>query len=413
MSFRTCYHSVGYIGIGLFVFALHCGPKNPDEMEIARVGKTVLSIKDLKDKIPPEYQNLMNRQLYTDYVKRWIETELFYQEAIRLKLDREKDVRNQLEKSRRDILVAKLLKNYSEIASDPKEEEMMAYYIENKNEFIRAETEIKIQHILLPTLKAARDLQRRLTPDNFQELGKTVSLDPMERVENLKYLVRGEMLPEIANIVYATRSDMITPPIETEYGCYIVKIVDKVIAGSIRSYDEIRDEIRNKLIALKLEQRKQALLEELSLQSLIQTNFELLIGKSTDSETVDKTDVKKISGPLTTEKDRETSRNFKKSSQEDSKAKSKKDITSKSRGPSPNFSTPVTSSKSETGKSTILSPTKSSTVPPQIESPGQLVQTSELEMDSLPPGAVVSDEIEEEGESPFPDTTEVIHEKNP
>jgi len=257
----------------------YCQQQSKHDVVVARVGKSELLLSELKKRFPPEYSKLIKRKHYIDYVKRWIEKELIYQEAMRLGIDREPEVVSQIEKTKRDILYANILNRYAKKAEKVKEEKLLEYYTTHKNEYVRVEPEVKILHILAPDLATAWKVRNQINKENFTELAKKFSVDPVESIESLTFLSREELLPELAHKVFSFRIGGITGPIKTRYGYYIIQVIDKKKSDTLREYEDVSEEIRNKLMSTEMEKKREGLLEALKSKTLIQTDFSFLPGK--------------------------------------------------------------------------------------------------------------------------------------
>ena len=98
--------------ISVFLLSVFCQmPSNTPV--IARVGKATLTLHDLNANIPPEYSAEITREQNINYVKQWIDAELFYQEAIRKKIDKESDIKKRLSTMKKDLLAAELMNRTS------------------------------------------------------------------------------------------------------------------------------------------------------------------------------------------------------------------------------------------------------------------------------------------------------------
>ena len=75
------------------VFAASCHheeiQKRPEGPIVARVGNDYLTLAELKESIPAEYSDVITRDQNVLYVRQWINTEILYQEAVRLGIDQE------------------------------------------------------------------------------------------------------------------------------------------------------------------------------------------------------------------------------------------------------------------------------------------------------------------------------------
>ncbi|MDD5676134.1 MAG: hypothetical protein PHC61_18320, partial [Chitinivibrionales bacterium] len=95
-------------GFALFALMVGCASKEKSVI-LARVGKAVLTIDDVKAAIPPDYRESFKGDQIINYVKEWVDAEILYQEALRRKIDREPEVARRCYAIERDVLCAELI----------------------------------------------------------------------------------------------------------------------------------------------------------------------------------------------------------------------------------------------------------------------------------------------------------------
>src|SRR3989339_503980 len=190
------------LAIGYFLFNfLKTGNSEPGHV-VARVGKAVLTVEDIHKRIPPEYSDFITYQQNVDYVKRWIDTEILYQAALARKIDREPDIRTRISKMQRDLLVSEMISRLSSQNADIADRDVESYYQDHVDKFTRKETEVQYIHINVRTLAEAWKIRSQVTADNFLDLAKQYSLDPIPSTSGLPFLTRNEIMPELADIIF-------------------------------------------------------------------------------------------------------------------------------------------------------------------------------------------------------------------
>lgn len=227
---------------------------------LAQVGNATLTLEELRESFPAEYEQLIRREQYLDFIKRWIDDEVLYQQAVKGRLDDDPQVKRKLDKLMRKLLIEEFLarENPAE-AFEPDEMAMNQYYEMHKEDFRRKVPEIKYTHIRVATAKQAADLRWKVqTDNNFLAQAATHSLDPVpEAITSIPFKKETELPPCLAQETAEARIGANTAAITCPDGVYLVRIFDRQEAGSLIPFPEAKEEIS----ATLLMQRKDKLLE--------------------------------------------------------------------------------------------------------------------------------------------------------
>ena len=133
------------------------------------------------------------------------------------------------------------------------EEEMKAYFDENKETFDVKE-QVKASHILVDSEETAQEVRNKLlAAEDFAEMAKEYSTDTSnsELGGELGFFSRGDMVAEFENAAFALEIGKISEPIKTEYGYHIIKVEEKK-AAKAATYEESKAEIKEILFNEKL-----------------------------------------------------------------------------------------------------------------------------------------------------------------
>ncbi|HEX9912959.1 MAG TPA: peptidylprolyl isomerase [candidate division Zixibacteria bacterium] len=219
------------------------------------------------------FEDSIPRRAKLDYLNRWIENELLYQEAKKRGLDKSPQVKIRIEQAVKDVLVLSLLKDQSIKQIQVSEEEAKKFYEQNRDFFKRDQDEIRASHILFSTQAQAENAFDRIKKgEDFKLLAQELSLDSQTRNSggDIGYFNLSSMPPVIANVVSELQIGKVSAPFKTEMGFHILKVTDRKPKGSLREFAEIKD----KLIAQMSEQKKSEavtkLLEELKSKAKIE-----------------------------------------------------------------------------------------------------------------------------------------------
>ena len=255
---------------------------------IARVGKAVLTVEDFNNSIPPEYSDQLTLEQNINYVKQWIDTELLFQEAMRKKIDREPQIRNRLEKMKKDLLAAEMMSRNSSVekASPIDEKAIHAYFELNKDNFIREHDVAKYLEIVVTDSRTAWYISKNATTDNFLTLAAEYSQQPYPESINVPYIALDDVQPEIRQAIIATSVDATSTPVKSDLGYHIIRVIDKLDKGGICKEDEVWEDIVNQLTANFQKEKVEQLISDLRLKTNVEFNSDL-IKPGTESEDSD------------------------------------------------------------------------------------------------------------------------------
>jgi parvulin-like peptidyl-prolyl isomerase len=162
------------------------------------------------------------------------------------------------------------------------EPEMQKYYEEHKTEFVREE-QVFLSQILISTEgktaeqaaaaeKKAKDLVARAKKgEKFSDLARDNS-DETETAKNGGYvgaMKRGLMDKPIEDVVFKGKKGDITDPFKRPQGFLILKVEDRFAAGQA-SFEEVKEEIQNRLVQPKMEPKVRELLTRLREQAFLE-----------------------------------------------------------------------------------------------------------------------------------------------
>lgn len=273
--------------IGLFVVAwTSCNkPKSQEKNILAIVGNETLSLDEIMEEIPKEIRSNLTSLDIREYVQRWINNQVLYQEARRRKLDDRMDVKKEFEKLKREILINKLIEVVLANDVSVTDKEIQSYFNNNKESFILTDDVVHAYHILIKTQKEANTIRKRLrSGETFETLSIELNDDLAGNIDwDLGYFSRDEVIPEISKVVFTMPVGALSFPIKSDFGYHIIKLVDKQNKGDLKRFETVKEEIRLKLESQIKQQRFQRFLLQMKSKTIIQTNFKLLGSVNLDS----------------------------------------------------------------------------------------------------------------------------------
>jgi parvulin-like peptidyl-prolyl isomerase len=150
------------------------------------------------------------------------------------------------------LRVDKLLDEVCASVTEPTDEELLAYYEENKDLFVAPER-LRVSHIvkhveggtILDTQAALSDLEpvRKSLANgtDFEGLAMRHSECP-ENGGDLGYFARGAMVPEFEDVVFAMEVGEVSDIFQTPFGLHIAKVTDR-IPEEPQEFEAVKEEL--------------------------------------------------------------------------------------------------------------------------------------------------------------------------
>ena len=124
----------------------------------------------------------------------------------------------------------------------------------NKNKRRYRDDKVRASHILLKTRKEAEGVLKDLKAGkNFAELAKEKSIGPSGvKGGDLGFFKRGQMVPAFDSAAFSLSEGATGGPIKTRFGFHIIKVT-QIKKGKITPFEEVKDQILQRLVSEKLE----------------------------------------------------------------------------------------------------------------------------------------------------------------
>jgi parvulin-like peptidyl-prolyl isomerase len=277
----------------LLIALLGCQKNEADKGKvIAVVGDEQLTVDDLLEDIPVQIRSNLTVQEVREFVLKWINNEVLYQESLSLKMDEREDLQRQFETLRKQLLINELIQQTLADRVVLTEVELQEYYENNKDAYILEDDIIHAHHILSNTRAEANQVRRRLLAGESAEaimmatLSDSTDQGPYSADWDWGYFSESDIIaevPEISKAVFKLKAGDVSTPIKSDYGYHVLKIIDKQLKGTYKNFDLVKDEVQLTLQTKKKQDRYQRFLLQIKSKFKIETNFQILESTVLDS----------------------------------------------------------------------------------------------------------------------------------
>jgi peptidyl-prolyl cis-trans isomerase C len=185
-----------------------------------------------------------------------ITRELLMQEARRQGLDQSDAIRDKAQRYKEQLILDDLLKDRLRTKVELTQAELDAYYEKHAHELL-APLKVQVFQMLLPNFSAAKDLETQINKGgDFGKFAQRYSIDNKSRAKggDLGPYRRDLVIPEVDAVIHTLKPGMVSAPIKTEAGYYLVMItpLDK---ETIQADLATRERLRQELLADKRRKR--------------------------------------------------------------------------------------------------------------------------------------------------------------
>ncbi len=182
-----------------------------------------------------------------------IDSEIVYQEAQKLGLDKNPDYIAREELARRELLTSMYLQDF--VKKNPiSDADTKAAYEEYKKAY--GEKEFNAKHILVKTEAEAKDIIAKLGKGgDFAKLAKEKSIDPgsKDKGGDLGWFSPATMVKPFSDAVSILQKGATTAsPVQTQFGWHVIRLVDTRAAQPVE-YDKMKENLQKGLQQRNLE----------------------------------------------------------------------------------------------------------------------------------------------------------------
>jgi parvulin-like peptidyl-prolyl isomerase len=265
------------------LFLFYCGGKNKADNSLkdsdtkgtilAKVNGSTLTLEDLKLQIPAEYRAQLRGEDLKDAVETWINTQILAQEGIRKGLDKDPDVQAVIKFRTSDAIARRLIELDVTNKTSVLPAEIDSVYKAKKDSYKVDKEQVRASHILVATKDEADALYKRLQKgDDFAKLAKDYSGDRQSAANggDIGFFSIEQVDPDFGKALSKLKIGEYSEPVKTSYGFHIIKLTDRLAAGSNIDSAQVKDEISKDLLKTKQGMAFNTLIDSLKKEAKIE-----------------------------------------------------------------------------------------------------------------------------------------------
>lgn len=177
-----------------------------------------------------------------------ITRELLMQEARRRGLDQDDVIRDKTQRYKEQLILDELLKDKLHSKVELTQAELDAYYEKHAGELLDP-LKANVSVMLLPNVYAAKDLEAQVNRGgSFAKFAQRYSIDEKTKSKGgeLGPYRKGLVPPEVDAVIHTLKLGMVSAPIKTENGYYLVMLApldEAVIQTDLAKQERLRQEL--------------------------------------------------------------------------------------------------------------------------------------------------------------------------
>ncbi len=177
-----------------------------------------------------------------------ITRELLMQEARRRGLDQDDAIRDKTQRYKEQLILDELLKDKLQSKVEVSQAELDAYYEQHASQLLDP-LKANVSVMLLPNVYAARDLEAQVNRGgSFAKFAQRYSIDEKTKAKGgeLGPYRKGLVPPEVDAVVRTLKLGMVSAPIKTDNGYYLVMLTpldEAIIQADLATQERLRQEL--------------------------------------------------------------------------------------------------------------------------------------------------------------------------
>ncbi len=230
------------------------------------------------EKLPPQIKPLLSApDRRKQFLENYILSQLLVAEGEKKGIDKDEDIQKQMDEMKKRLVLQKVFQDVQQSAK-VSDAEVKAYYDAHPDEFSNAQ--VHAAHILVEDEAAANKVldQVKKNPDSFADLAKKLSKDTATAPGggDLGSFQRGRMVPEFEQAAFALKQPgEISGVVHSPFGYHVIKLIERK-DGKPRAFDQVREEIRSKILQDAQRKKIEAYFEDLKAKAKVKIDEKVL-----------------------------------------------------------------------------------------------------------------------------------------
>jgi peptidyl-prolyl cis-trans isomerase C len=231
-----------------------CDRHEPSKSHLARVGDTYLTRENIVAN--GDSAVLFSDAQLRDYITRWVNNELLYQEARRLGFENSQSVQRQTLEARKRLTIEALMeKEVFRESVEFSDDSIHSYFSNHPEDFFLRDDVIKLQFVAFQTREAANAFRSKVqSGTSWRSALEEMAIDPAFSstvaavVEERYYTQHTLYPPELWRVANNLALRELSFPVKVQDAFFIIQPVSIYRQGTTPELDLVRDEIRQRLL---------------------------------------------------------------------------------------------------------------------------------------------------------------------
>ncbi len=247
MKFLTPFNNlIALLITGAFIL-LSCGRTSPPEDYLVRVEDSYLTMDDMKFISIINPDGKVPKGQLQSFLNEWINTEMLAQQALKHDINQDPYLRSRLDSYYKSLLADTYIRYHIYKSISISDQEIQNYYNEHRQIFMWEHDAAEVVHYstdIQDTAQVIYNILRNGTPEEK-------SLLYQRNQPETKIITYQDVIPELGDVIFNTKAQGVLNIIESDFGYHIVVVKQRFNAGSYQNIEQVRDEIRKRLIVTK------------------------------------------------------------------------------------------------------------------------------------------------------------------
>ena len=245
-------------------FIFSCSKRQTPQGEVyARVSTNWLDSENIDSVF---MSDLINKENLPALIDSWVESSLFYEEAKKAGLNKDKYLKRRRDDYFRQLLISSYLESMVINSVSIPEDTIKDYYMKNRSSFTRNSDEVFAEQFFVNNKDDGEKLKKLLL------LGKETKSIKNEIVRSGFGIIKKGAFSGAVDFSLFNKREKIVGPILINSDVVVFRVLQSFEKGSVRGLDEVHDEIYQRMLQLKKGHLRFVLLDSLKSNSDVYIN---------------------------------------------------------------------------------------------------------------------------------------------